>query len=148
MRTSVAAFDVSADAGSSRRIDVRVPADPVEVSQVRHALDELGLPDDVLGDAQLLVSELVTNSIKHSGMGLRRRVRIRALWDRSKLRIDVFDGGDGRTMRVAGGIRPSPTGESGWGLYLLDRIASRWGNSPGHYWFELAASSTGRAASA
>jgi hypothetical protein len=38
---------------------------------------------------------------------------------------------------VSGSIRPAPGAESGWGLYLVDRLASRWGTSAGGYWFEL-----------
>ena len=38
---------------------------------------------------------------------------------------------------LAGSIRPAPGSESGWGLYLVDHIASRWGSMPGRYWFQL-----------
>jgi len=38
---------------------------------------------------------------------------------------------------VSGSIRPAPGAESGWGLYLVDRVASRWGTSAHGYWFEL-----------
>jgi len=41
--------------------------------------------------------------------------------------------------RLAGSIRPPPSSESGWGLYLVNQIASRWGtlDEEGGYWFEL-----------
>jgi len=41
---------------------------------------------------------------------------------------------------IAGSIRPAPGAESGWGLFIVNRLATRWGaihdGAPG-YWFEL-----------
>jgi hypothetical protein len=42
-------------------------------------------------------------------------------------------------LEVSGSIRPTPGAESGWGLFLVDRLASRWGTAAGGYWFELRA---------
>jgi anti-sigma regulatory factor (Ser/Thr protein kinase) len=92
----------------------------------------------MLDDAKLLASELVTNSIRHAGLGPDDRVRVRAIWSGTKLRVDVFDrSGKVDSLLVAGSIRPAPGAESGWGLYLVDRLASRWGAATGRYWFEL-----------
>ena len=55
--------------------------------------------------------------------------------EKGRLRVDVIDGaaaGDGRWRAC----RPS-LGESGWGLYLVETLASRWGHGAGRYWFEL-----------
>jgi anti-sigma regulatory factor (Ser/Thr protein kinase) len=105
---------------------------------VREALGDLGLPSAVLADARLLVNELVTNSIRHSGLGPEDQIRIRAEWSGSRLRIDVYDRAGSRApTAVVGSIRPSPGAQSGWGLYLLDRVAQRWGVVSGRYWFEL-----------
>jgi LytS/YehU family sensor histidine kinase len=120
-----------------RRLELRVGAAPKEVSHVRNALRELGLPPALRDDACLLVSELVTNSIRHAGLSLRDQVRIRAEWSGTKLRVDVYDRAAPMPLRVAGSIRPPPGAESGWGLYLVDRLASRWGTLPGRHWFEL-----------
>lgn len=117
---------------------MRVPAAPGMVSQVRRAIKDLGLPSPLLDDALLLVNELVTNSIRHSGLGPEDQVRVRADWSGTRLRIDVYDrAGAPAPSRVAGSIRPPPGAASGWGLYLVDRLASRWGTGPGRYWFEL-----------
>jgi anti-sigma regulatory factor (Ser/Thr protein kinase) len=105
---------------------------------VREALGDLGLPSAVLADARLLVNELVTNSIRHSGLGPEDQIRIRAEWSGSRLRVDVYDRpGSRRPTPVVGSIRPSPGAQSGWGLYVLDRVAQRWGVVSGRYWFEL-----------
>ena len=96
----------------ARSLDLHVPATPKVASLVRRALSYLELPEDELAVAQLLASELVTNSIRHAGLTPTDEVRIRA-------------------------IRPAPGAQSGWGLFLVDRLSDRWGSSPGRYWFEI-----------
>ena len=54
-----------------------------------------------------------------------------------RLRVDVVDGGRGGTPVLGDGIRPRPSAESGWGLYLVETLSSRWGYGAGRYWFEL-----------
>jgi anti-sigma regulatory factor (Ser/Thr protein kinase) len=121
-----------------RRLEMRVPAAPIVLSRVRQALGDLGLPPRLLDDARLLVNELVSNSIRHAGLGPDDMVRIRADWSGTRLRVDVYDrAGAPAPARVAASIGPSAGAESGWGLYLVDRLASRWGAAPGNYWFEL-----------
>jgi anti-sigma regulatory factor (Ser/Thr protein kinase) len=96
------------------------------------------LPTPLLDDARLLVSELVTNSIRHAGLHGDDWIRVHAKLIDSRLRVDVVDRGDAaKRQAVAGAIRPSPGAESGWGLYLVDTLATRWGRGRGRYWFEL-----------
>lgn len=122
----------------AQRLDFRVPASPEVLAGVRDALGDLGLPSVLLADARLLVNELVTNSIRHSGLGPQDRVRIRADWSGTRLRVDVYDRVGARgPSPVVGSIRPPPGAQSGWGLYVVDRVARRWGAVPGRYWFEL-----------
>lgn len=123
--------------GGRRRLDVRVPAAARRVASVRDALADLDLPPPLLDDAQLLVSELVTNSIRHAGLGPQDGVRIQAEWTGTRLRVDVWDRAGTPAPQLGGAIRPDPGTESGWGLYLVDSLASRWGWAPGRYWFEL-----------
>jgi anti-sigma regulatory factor (Ser/Thr protein kinase) len=127
--------------GSDRRLDIRVSATPEEVSEVRVVLGSLGLPVDMLADARLLVTELLSNSIRHSGLRSDEHIRITAGWSGRTLLVTVHDRSrSSPPSPLAGSIRPSPGAESGWGLYLVDRIASRWGTilSEGDgYWFEL-----------
>ena len=119
-------------------LELEVPPSPEIVSQVRRALAELPLPDQALEVARLLITELVTNSIRHAGLQPDDRIRVRAEVSGSKLRVDVLDGSRrSGPPRVAGSIRPPPRAESGWGLFLVDRLATRWGWGRDGYWFEL-----------
>ena len=115
-----------------------MPPKPWVVAHVRQAFRELALPPVLLDDALQLVNELVTNSIRHAGLGSDDRIRVLAALSEGRLRVDVFDRAEATVPHsVAGAIRPLPGAESGWGLYLVDRLASRWGHARGRYWFEL-----------
>jgi len=123
---------------AKRSLELSVKAKPAVVAEVRRALDDLAMPNDLREDAQLLVSELVTNSIRHAGMGQEEKIRVRVSWTGHVLRVDVYDRpAEGQGPKLAGSIRPAPRAESGWGLYLIDRLASRWGSMPGRFWFEV-----------
>lgn len=117
-------------------LTLEIQPDPRELSAVRRAMGSLAIPASRLDVVRLLVSELVTNSIRHSGVP-DGRIRVRARISGAKLRVDVVDGGRGAVPPVAGGIRPAPGASSGWGLYLVDALTERWGHGNGAYWFEL-----------
>jgi anti-sigma regulatory factor (Ser/Thr protein kinase) len=88
--------------------------------------------DDLLSDAQLLVSELATNAVVH-GQG---QITLRARLDDERLLVELVDEGSGfeRDLR-----RTDFSDVGGWGLGIVDDIASRWGVHEGttHVWFEL-----------
>jgi len=112
-----------------------------EVEKVAPAVD-----DGLLRDAQLLVSEVVTNSIKHSGSD--DPIRLRVWARRSGLKVEVADGGFGFEPD-----QPSPRddAEGGRGLMILDTLADRWGTSRdgrARVWFELRPRPMRRAAQA
>jgi anti-sigma regulatory factor (Ser/Thr protein kinase) len=113
--------------------DVRAPeAARRGLEPLRESVDE-GLVDEAI----LLVSELVTNSVRHAELGPDDTIAVRVLTKPpTALRVEVSDPGPG--FDPAGVSGPDPQG--GWGLWLLDRIATRWGTSPGNpsrVWFEL-----------
>jgi hypothetical protein len=72
--------------------------------------------------------------------GLRRgdRVRLVVAVRTGDVRVEVHDPGAGFTPRPP---RPDPARTSGWGLYLVDELADRWGvDGAGRgtrVWFEL-----------
>ncbi len=121
-----AAPESSEGAQRGPAVRLRIPPEPESVSRARGALAALrpDVDESTLRDLSLMVSELVTNSIRHAGpleegpMWL----QIAALPDR--IRVEMTDGGPGfETVRP----RPDPDGTGGWGLYLVDRLADRWG---------------------
>jgi anti-sigma regulatory factor (Ser/Thr protein kinase) len=130
----------SAARNGASRLRLEAPASPEIVAEVRRALAVLPLPDSALEVARLLITELVTNSIRHAGLRPDDRIRVEAEMSGSRLRVDVLDGSrDPGPHRVSGAIRPTPGAESGWGLFLVDRLATRWGWGQDGYWFELEA---------
>ncbi len=121
---------------ASRVIDV--PRDTLAPRRARAALDDLdGIDPSIVPDAKLLVSELVTNSLKYGGGGPVRIVLSSA--GSGRLRCEVVDDGPGFAPSARATDRPL-TDVGGWGLHLVDRLADDWGVSPAptHVWFELA----------
>jgi anti-sigma regulatory factor (Ser/Thr protein kinase) len=85
--------------------------------------------------AELLVSEVVTNAIRHADLDPGDRIEIHMQGSPSMLRVDVIDPGRGF---VPVGKRPGLHG--GWGVWLLDRLATRWGverDGNTRVWFEI-----------
>lgn len=112
-------------------------------SAARAVLRDAGLvddlPDTVRGDLELLVSELVTNGVRHAEADA---LRLAVERDEHRVRVRCCDGGPGFSGRPR---KPCASGEGGFGLVLVDRLADRWGvdrATPGPgccVWFELAA---------
>jgi anti-sigma regulatory factor (Ser/Thr protein kinase) len=88
--------------------------------------------EDLLVDAELLVSELVTNAIRH-GHG---DISLSACVDEDRLRVEVVDEGSGFDHHLR---RGDFAHVGGWGLDIVDDVSSRWGVHEGttHVWFEL-----------
>lgn len=107
----------------------------------RHEL-EGWLPDSLAeserGALRLLVSELVTNSVRHAAAS-EAPVDLAFRIANGTIRVEVHDGG-------AGFVPGTPTprgadaGYGGYGLFLVERMASRWGvetDDGTRVWFEL-----------
>lgn len=115
----------------------RHPARPAAIGRARHDVeDALALADvdrRTAGDLLLLVSELVTNAVRHA-RGERFEVRLEVRPD--ALRLEVRDDGAGFDPR----IDPSADGTGGYGLFIVDRLADRWGverDAGGIIWVEV-----------
>lgn len=88
-----------------------------------------------LDAAELLMSELVTNAVRHSGLLSGDRIALSIDVSPRTVRIDVADAGAGFE---ASALRPRADG--GWGLVLVDTMADRWGtgaDAPHSVWFEI-----------
>jgi anti-sigma regulatory factor (Ser/Thr protein kinase) len=116
-------------------LDVELPRTVRAPAMARAALRDLCIDQvdgDMLTDAELLVSELVTNALRH-GDG---QITLRGAVDNDRLMIEVIDEGGGFEHQ----LRQRDFNEvGGWGLGVVDDLASRWGVHEGttHVWFEL-----------
>lgn len=119
-----------------------LPCDPTSAARARRLVRQL-LADEPYGprlgdDAELLVSEVVANVVRHAGT--EADVTVHAGEDR--LRVEVED----RSPNLPAPPRPRTNGdpdlrETGRGLALVERIAHAWGverSGDGKVvWFEL-----------
>jgi anti-sigma regulatory factor (Ser/Thr protein kinase) len=118
-------------------IELRLRPDLRSPAEARRTLDDLraSIDDPVVDDAALLVSEVVSNSVRHAGLDPSDEIEVRIRGTRSMLHVDVIDPGPGFEPDT----RPSG-GDGGWGLRLLDRLSTRWGVVNGtttRVWFDL-----------
>jgi anti-sigma regulatory factor (Ser/Thr protein kinase) len=121
------------------RYEIDLARDPDSAAEARKALGEVSdhLSPRRLEDARLLVSELVTNAIRHAGLEDDDVIRLVVMTGDRALRIEVCDPGQG--FEVAEPL-PDPARPSGWGLYLVRELSDRWGverNEETRVWFEL-----------
>jgi anti-sigma regulatory factor (Ser/Thr protein kinase) len=90
---------------------------------------------DVKDDVDILVSELVTNSVRHAGSDL---IELEARTSPTTVRVEVGDSGPGFDRQDP--PEPDPDRVGGYGLYLVDRLANRWGverTGGTRVWFEI-----------
>jgi anti-sigma regulatory factor (Ser/Thr protein kinase) len=118
----------------SLRPGLRAPA------EARRSLSEGfgNLDPDTLSRLRLLVTELVTNSVRHAGLAENDSIVLSVRHAEDRIRVAVTDPGGG--FRPALPPQPDVERPAGWGLYLVDRLADRWGvTSDGEtlVWFEL-----------
>jgi two-component sensor histidine kinase len=127
----VEAFSVEAD----------VPGGRHAAAHARRLVeDELAgrMPGDLLGDVCLLVTELVSNGVRHGGGTDHTSLRLLLRGGRPGLRVEVVNA-DYALAPVAQ-REPDLAGGGGIGLHLVERLATRWGvrdDAPTAVWFEL-----------
>jgi anti-sigma regulatory factor (Ser/Thr protein kinase) len=107
---------------------VRVPHEGHGVSLARHALaselSALGVPDDAFSDAMLVMSELVSNAVKHAAPLPGGEVQVGWSIDEGCMHLEITDGG--------GVTRPNPAVATGFalggrGLDIVRTISNQWG---------------------
>jgi anti-sigma regulatory factor (Ser/Thr protein kinase) len=118
-------------------LSLRLDRSPDAAANARRGLARLrgDLDPPLMETLRLLVTELVTNSVKHTGAPT---VVLKVLVGKSAVWTEVSDAGPG--------FDPAKTGSSsadhtGWGLFLVERLAERWGVNQDvdgtKVWFEL-----------
>jgi len=105
--------------------ELRVPPELTTPAFARAAVAAMssGLPEEVVSDVELLTTELVTNALKHATASQSEQIIVRlVLHDR--VRVEVIDSGPSFDPRP---VRPDPGSTTGWGLFLVDTLATSWG---------------------
>src|SRR4051812_25694766 len=120
-------------------INRRFAAEPRAALSARRALESLLSEFDPseVQVAALLTTELIANSIEHSGAGAAGSVHFEATLTEGFLRVEVGDEGSGFQPAVRA---PDAPLDSHWGLHLVEQLADRWGvaSEPQTLvWFEL-----------
>ena len=104
------------------------PGSPDQVAHARHFVGRMLDACPVADDAVLLASELITNAIKHTASGDGGKFIVTVYRADERLRVEVRDDGSANTPAT----RPVlEAGESGYGLALVEQIASHWGHCGG-----------------
>ena len=131
-------------------VDLRLPPDPTSPARARHALDPLEdrFGTEILFKLRLLLSELVTNSVRHARLQETERIVVRVMCEPGALRAEVLDAGHRVSFPA---MMASHTGweyqrtrgsewPGGWGLSMVEALADSWGVGRGEgttVWFEL-----------
>jgi anti-sigma regulatory factor (Ser/Thr protein kinase) len=104
---------------------------------IAHSLTGL-VSQPILGDVELLVAELVSNCVQHGELRDGDHILIRVSLAAETLRLEVENPG------IAGVLTSSPLDRpargDGFGLELVDRLATRWGvirAASTKVWFEM-----------
>lgn len=124
---------------SSSALAVVLPGGPEAAIEARSAVGLLRRPigAELLPLIELLVTELVSNSVRHGSAGPDDPVRLELVVSEEAVHVEVSDLGPGFSPSPQ--PMPAPDGTGGWGLIMIDRSASRWGVRQGGrcVWFDL-----------
>jgi anti-sigma regulatory factor (Ser/Thr protein kinase) len=110
-------------------VNMALSPEPRSARLARAALVKAGLDPDLEHTVALLTTELLANCIKHAGdVG---DIHLAATMQPGFARVEILDAGPG--------FNPQERNE-GFGLRLVDKLASRWGVERGRgtlVWFEV-----------
>jgi anti-sigma regulatory factor (Ser/Thr protein kinase) len=118
---------------------LRVPASRDAPRAARAAIVDwvpASAPRRLVQDAQLLISEVVTNSVEHAGAPVDSLITLSAGRTDGVIWFEVADAG-----REGAPTRRPPRANRGMGLNIVDAVAVQWGTAHGdgtQVWFELA----------
>ena len=127
--SSIEVTSASAEAVVPNRPD----STPAARAFLARLLDGWGVADEVIDDASLLATELLSNAVRH-GTGL---VTLRVEVEQDVVHVRVHDDAAGQPV-----VKESdPTSIGGRGLFLVECVADQWGSDPDDagktVWFRL-----------
>src|SRR3979409_705951 len=105
-------------------LELSLPSEPASVARARTRVLAALKPDPddaLLETVRLLISELVTNAVRHGDRDT--PVELHAHWN-SYVRVEVMDHGHGFTPKPRTAAVEDP---GGFGLFLVGTLADRWG---------------------
>ena len=120
------------DMGVLPEVSLSVPHERTGVRLARHAFSDqmaaVGVPDEAREDAMLVLSELVSNAVKHAAPLPSGEIGV--LWSvrADVLHIEITDGG-ASTRPHAGAAAMSSLG--GRGLDIVRTVSTQWGVTEG-----------------
>jgi anti-sigma regulatory factor (Ser/Thr protein kinase) len=128
--------------GEEALLSLDLPSRPAAAGAARKALTALNgslhlVSPERLMDAQLLISEVVTNAVRHGGDG-EEPIQVLVHANPETMRVEVRDQGPG--FDPAQIPLPSPEATERWGLQLVAALAHRWGADRERgtvVWFEI-----------
>lgn len=118
------------DAAAAETHALRLPAEEVSVPRARHAMERwlgrIGASPELRDQAALVLSELVTNAVKHTDS--RWVVCATSYSPHDGIRLEVHDDDTStRTPQRSACVAPEEEKECGRGLYIVEALAERWG---------------------
>lgn len=131
-------YDLQARGAAGLELALRrnVQAPAVARAAISGLCNDLQLDGTVRQTIVLLVSEVVSNAVLHSSGPAEADVTVTARVTPDSVRVEVIDAGDGFTPAERDPTRI----DGGYGLFLLEKSASRWGvesSRPTTVWFEV-----------
>jgi anti-sigma regulatory factor (Ser/Thr protein kinase) len=118
-------------------VSMQIAGGPEAAARARRAIAGLraDLDPSLLETLRLLVTELVANSVRHAEADA---VTLKVVVGPRAVLTEVTDAGPGFDPATTGTPRAD---HSGWGLFLVERLAKRWGVTTAgqatRVWFEL-----------
>ena len=113
----------SVDTAVCLRLPCEPPSVPVARRRVQDWLDRLGVPQEKVEDARLVISELVGNSVRHGRPLGDGTIEVEWRFDASRVELCVTDGGAGTLPRR---MQATPAAQSGRGMAIVDVVADEW----------------------
>jgi anti-sigma regulatory factor (Ser/Thr protein kinase) len=121
---------------------MRLGSGPDAAAEARRAIAQLraDLDPPLMETLRLLVTELVTNSVRHTNCDA---LTLRIAIGKSAVLTEVADDGPSFELEpVEREEARADDADCGWGLFLVQRLARNWGvkdeGSSKRVWFELA----------
>jgi serine/threonine-protein kinase RsbW len=129
----------AAPTGESSEHTFRFSCDREAAVAARAALRDIDseIPEPVMSDVMICVTELVTNSVQHPAQRADDRVELALRVSPDAVRVEVGDSGEGFEP---GSVPRKRDERGGFGLHIVELLADRWGverDELTRVWFEI-----------